>query len=347
MPRAANTPSKKSRSSSSARTRSRFSLPSFPLRVWLARLRTVAIVLALVGAISALPAGLVRKLPDSLQQVVAIAVDIRDLAGELARITTSIFGQSPLEWLRGLALDLDSGRRDVPDRPVSGLSGLPKVADSFSSAKAVLYEQIYEDHRETIYCGCRYDTRGQVRLGSCGLQGVTDPRARRVEAEHVFPAAQFGKIRQCWREPAAFPKCTSSSGRTLSGRECCERVDTVFATAFRDLHNLYPANGYINGQRSDYNWGMVSGGERFGDCEIRIDASQRRVQPPTARRGEIARTMLYMRDTYRFRLSRQDVQLYAAWNNADPPDAWEVERDKRIKRVQGSGNKYVEEYRQL
>jgi deoxyribonuclease-1 len=32
--------------------------------------------------------------------------------------------------------------------------------------------------------------------------------------------------------------------------------------------------------------------------------------------------MFYMRDTYGFRLSRQDEQLYAVWNNADPPDAW-------------------------
>jgi deoxyribonuclease I len=89
----------------------------------------------------------------------------------------------------------------------------------------------------------------------------------------------------------------TSKGYHRSGRECCEQVDPVFKTAHNDLHNLYPEDGYINGQRSDFNWGMVSGGERFGDCDIRVDASIRRVQPPTKIRGDIARTMLYMLDT--------------------------------------------------
>jgi deoxyribonuclease-1 len=57
--------------------------------------------------------------------------------------------------------------------------------------------------------------------------------------------------------------------------------------------------------------------------------------------------MFYMRDTYRFRLSRQDEQLYRAWNNADPPDAWEQERNQRIARVQKIDNQYVSAYRKL
>ncbi len=48
--------------------------------------------------------------------------------------------------------------------------------------------------------------------------------------------------------------------------------------------------------------------------------------------------MPYIQDTYGFRLSRQDRQLNADWNNADLPGAWEMERDKRITRLQGTGN---------
>ncbi len=57
--------------------------------------------------------------------------------------------------------------------------------------------------------------------------------------------------------------------------------------------------------------------------------------------------MLYMQDTYGFRLSRQNQKLYAAWNNADPPDAWQIERDQRIGRQQGKANEYVSTYRQM
>lgn len=36
---------------------------------------------------------------------------------------------------------------------------------------------------------------------------------------------------------------------------------------------------------------MVQGGQTYGRCEIVIDSSIRRVQPPEATRGTIARTM--------------------------------------------------------
>jgi deoxyribonuclease I len=231
-----------------------------------------------------------------------------------------------------------------------GPERLPKVAGSFSTAKKWLYERVYYDRQQTFYCGCDYDRNNRIDLSSCGLESLAgNTRAERVEAEHVFPASQFGNFRPCWREPERFEECTKSNGKTLSGRACCERVDPVFEAAHNDLHNLYPAVGQVNGQRSDYNWGMVSSrdAETFGTCNIRIDASIRRVQPPEAVRGDIARTMLYMRDTYGFRLSSQDTQLFTAWNNQDPPDAWEIERSRRIKAIQGIGNRYVEEYKRL
>ena len=212
----------------------------------------------------------------------------------------------------------------------------------------MLYGRIYRGHQTTFYCGCDYSRSGGTSLDSCGLGAYAgQTRADRVEAEHVFPASQFGNYRDCWRKPKAFPDCREADGDVISGRDCCQRVDAVFTAAHNDLHNLVPAVGLINGQRSNHNWGMVSRGERYGACEIRIDGSIRRVQPPDAVRGDIARIMLYMQDTYGFRLSRQDQQLYAAWNNADPPDAWEIERDKRITRVQGKGNEYVSSYRRL
>ena len=60
--------------------------------------------------------------------------------------------------------------------------------------------------------------------------------------------------------------------------------------------------------------------------------------------GDIARVMLYMADTYGFTLSRQDQQLFTAWSRQDPPDAWEIERNRRIKAIQGQGNRFVADY---
>jgi deoxyribonuclease-1 len=57
--------------------------------------------------------------------------------------------------------------------------------------------------------------------------------------------------------------------------------------------------------------------------------------------------MFYMADTYGFNLSRQDQQLYTAWSRQDPPDAWEVERNRLIKAIQGKDNKFVTQYAAL
>ena len=212
----------------------------------------------------------------------------------------------------------------------------------------LLYGRIYRGHQTTFYCDCTYNRSGAASLESCGLSAYAgQARADRVEAEPMFPASQFGNYRDCWRNPAGFPQCREADGDVVSGRDCCQRVDVIFRAAHNDLTNLVPTVGMINGQRSDHNWGMLARRERYSACEIRVDASIRRVQPPDAVRGDIARIMLYMQDTYGFRLSRQDQQLYAAWNNADPPDAWEIERDKRITRVQGKWNEYVSGYRHL
>ena len=90
---------------------------------------------------------------------------------------------------------------------------------------------------------------------------------------------------------------------------------------------------------------MIPGEKRaFGACNFEVDPSIRRVEPPETVQGDIARTMFYMADTYGFRLSRQDEQLYTAWSRMDPPDAWEIERNWRIKAIQGKGNRFVEDY---
>ena len=72
----------------------------------------------------------------------------------------------------------------------------------------------------------------------------------------------------------------------------------MFTAAQNDPQNLVLALGMIKVQRSGNNWGIVSRVKRYGDCEIRIDRSIRRAQPPDAVRGDIARIMLYKQDTY-------------------------------------------------
>jgi len=99
--------------------------------------------------------------------------------------------------------------------------------------------------------------------------------AKRPTTRPSRTAAPFGHFRPCWREPQQFPDCVRDSGKTLSGRQCCEKTDPVFESAHNDLHNLFPAEGEVNGDRRDYNWGMAPGvgSSDYGRCAFKIDAS--------------------------------------------------------------------------
>ncbi len=225
------------------------------------------------------------------------------------------------------------------------LSKLPKTPGSFSSAKTTLYKKIYAgQHEKTFYCNCDFDPLARrVNLDSCGVTPRKNAtRAERIEAEHVFPAYQFGNFRRCWREPKVV--CPAEEGkRQMNGRSCCEDVDPVFETAHNDLHNLYPAVGEVNGDRSNYNWGMIAGEKRsYGQCNIEVDSSIRRAEPPETVQGDIARTMFYMSHTYGIRLSRQDIQLYSAWNKQDAVDDWERQRNGLIEAIQGNRNPFID-----
>ena len=225
------------------------------------------------------------------------------------------------------------------------LSALPNSPSSFSSAKSKLYKKVYKGHHDkTIYCNCTFDPdKKTVDLDSCGVTPRKNAkRAGRIEAEHVFPAYQFGNFRKCWREPKVV--CPAEEGKKqMTGRQCCEEVDPVFLRAHNDLHNLYPAVGEVNGDRSNYNWGMISGEKRsYGKCNIEVDSSIRRAEPPEYVWGNIARNMFYMSHTYGINLSDQDIKLYTAWNKQDPVDDWELERNGIIEGIQGNRNPFID-----
>lgn len=49
----------------------------------------------------------------------------------------------------------------------------------------------------------------------------------------------------------------------------------------------------------------------------------------------VARIILYMYDQYGMRLSKQDLQLFDAWNKMYPVTVWEKERNQRTTYTMG------------
>ena len=64
---------------------------------------------------------------------------------------------------------------------------------SFPAAKREA-AKIFNNHKETLYCACKYDSLKKVNLKSCNMTSAQDiNRARRIEWEHAMPAENFGR----------------------------------------------------------------------------------------------------------------------------------------------------------
>ncbi|MEG3109228.1 MULTISPECIES: deoxyribonuclease I [unclassified Pantoea] len=203
--------------------------------------------------------------------------------------------------------------------------------NNFQQAKAYA-AQINADAPGTFYCGCKINWQGKKGvpdLNSCGYKVRKNAnRAKRIEWEHVMPAWEFGHQRQCWQN---------------GGRKNCSK-DAEYRRIETDLHNLQPAVGEVNGDRGNLAYSQWNGGEQpYGQCGMKVDFKNKIAEPPARARGAIARTYFYMRDQYHLRLSRQQTQLFTVWNKLYPVTPWECERDKRIARIQGNHNPYVQQ----
>ncbi|WP_194788761.1 endonuclease [Pseudomonas sp. UFMG81] len=207
---------------------------------------------------------------------------------------------------------------------------------TFTEAKVIAKQKIYLDQANSpmgeLYCGCKWTwvgkSGGRIDPASCGYETrKLQSRAERTEWEHIVPAWTFGHQRQCWQN---------------GGREACVDKDPVFRAMEADLFNLYPSVGEVNGDRSNFNYGMVAGvAPQYGQCTTKVDFQQKAAEPRNEVKGLVARTTFYMFDRYQLSMSRQQQQLLMAWDKQYPVTAWEKERDRRIAAVMGHSNPFV------
>lgn len=207
---------------------------------------------------------------------------------------------------------------------------------TFDEAKTASKQYVYYDQANSamgdLYCGCKWNwvgkSGGRMELGDCGYTPRTNPeRAARMEWEHIVPASTFGRQRQCWQN---------------GGRENCNRTDPTFNLMEADMHNLYPSVGEVNGDRSNFNYGMAVGvPKQYGMCPTKVDFKSRSAEPRAEAKGIAARVTFYMYDRYGLRMSPQQEQMLMAWSTTFPVTAWERERNARITKIMGVTNPFV------
>ena len=230
---------------------------------------------------------------------------------------------------------------DIIDEDVATIedevSSLMGERYSFGRSKRILATKVYKGHQKAFYSDCNYriiKKKLKPVHKSCGFHyRKNKKRSQRIEWEHIVPAWHFGHQLHCWQN---------------GGRMNCRQNNEKFKYMEADMHNLVPAIGEINGDRSNFKYSMIPQQQSFyGKVKMKISFKDKHAQPPQSKHGEIARTYFYMRDKYGLKISKAQENLFIKWNNSDPVNSWEKKRNNRIKSFQGDENLYVSNYKQL
>ena len=74
-----------------------------------------------------------------------------------------------------------------------------------------------------------------------------------------------------------------------------------------------------------------------------VDKSEFIIEPRDSIKGDIARSLLYMNAEYGVKLKGMLLML-KEWSRLDPPDEHEIWRNERINQLQGTRNKFIDDY---
>ena len=220
------------------------------------------------------------------------------------------------------------------DAPIFGVKG---ESFSFGRSKRLLATKIYPFHPKAFYSNCDYKIKEKKLIPihkTCGFHyRKNKKRSERIEWEHIVPAWHFGHQLQCWQK---------------GGRMTCRQTNTKFRQMEADMHNLVPAIGEINGDRSNFKYGMIEGEKRvYGKVNMEIAFGDKKAEPQDSVYGDIARTYFYMRDRYGLKISKAQEKMLIAWNNLDPVSPWEKKKNQLVKTLQGDENLYITNYHKI
>lgn len=194
---------------------------------------------------------------------------------------------------------------------------------------------IWNEHRQTFYCGCQYDKHGIIREESCCFKIKHHPGSLRISWEHVVPASRLGQSLPCWKEPL----CGKNEKR-YKGRACCQKISPEFRKMESDLHNLVPAIKEVNAKRRNYGFAEFPLGKNpqkhyFKGCHIIIDERYGLVEPRDEVKGMVARIYFYMAGQYNLTLTEYEQRLFTLWDKRFPPSEWEKRWNEKVAQIQG------------
>lgn len=154
-----------------------------------------------------------------------------------------------------------------------------------------------------------------VRMGS---DGKSMPNSNVVNVEHTWPRSKF------------------------NGEE---NYDIQQA----DLHHLYPTQSRANGIRgNNHFYDFKNKGEAIRNCKISEtgyipENGDLGFEPPDKHKGNVARALFYFSVRYNIEIPEYEEKILRKWHKQDPVDDGERERNRRIQKIQGNSNPFIDD----
>lgn len=184
--------------------------------------------------------------------------------------------------------------------------------------------QVYQNHRLTFFCEQPFSSKGEVLIRSCD---TCAPTWSTIQWIPIVPFPVLAQDLPCYREKI----CINRHGQRFKGLRCCE-TDPLYQKMRADLYNFVPEIASLKQQRKHYTFAEITtkAFTTSKGCHFYVDKKMKIVEPAPHLRGMIARTYLYMQETYHFPLDLKERNRFLTWSQQYPPTAWEEERKARI-----------------
>ena len=224
------------------------------------------------------------------------------------------------------------------------------IEKRWGDAKDTMDDEVYMDHRITLYCGCEYISKnnnsggGSMTAESCQITNKPGPSQSsvRIEWEHIVPASLMpARNFSCWTNKNQHEECDGS------GRNCCEKISFTAQSMIFDLHNVAPSYGEINQYRKNGRYGIVENpDDQWEGCDIKDtgetqNGASHLFEPADCNKGDVARVWLYMHERHGVIISDEELAMFNEWSANDPVSPWEKTRHDRIAAIQGNVNPFV------
>lgn len=193
---------------------------------------------------------------------------------------------------------------------------------------------IYQKSPRTFFCDFMIDPQGQLPTAP---KTLAKPSAK-VSWQLVISKKKLAQDRDCYLHKV----CLDSHHQRFKGLRCCQKSDKTYQIMLYDLHNRLPTHPDVKRRLDAYTIGILpdeKNSERF--YSLKLDSKRKLMEPPDEKKGEIARIILYMHDTYHIPIEQAALAQYTAWHQTFPPSNWEKFKNFAIAQAQGNINPYI------